>query len=166
VKQQLIISGTGGQGVLFLTRLLARAGLEMGAEVLTSETHGMAMRGGTVISHVKIGRFQSPLVMRGRADTGLFLHEPNLEFHGDFIKKGGSCIVNAKTEGASLTIDATGSAREIGSLVITNLVLLGYAIKNEALFCDASVVEEVIKKVSQPRNLDMNLRGFEKGLHS
>jgi indolepyruvate ferredoxin oxidoreductase beta subunit len=165
VKQQIIVSGTGGQGVLFLTRLLAQAGLEMGAEVLTSETHGMAMRGGTVISHVKVGRFQSPLVMRGRADTGIFLNEANLEFHGDFIKKGGFCIVNGQNQGSSLTIDATGAAREIGSLVITNLVLLGYAIKNEALFCDASVVEEVIKKVSQPRNLDMNLRGFGKGLH-
>lgn len=164
MKQQIIVSGTGGQGVLFLTRLLAQAGLEMGAEVLTAETHGMAMRGGTVISHVKIGRFQSPLVMRGRADTGLFLHEPNLEFHGDFIREGGNCIVNAKPRGKGLAIDAIGVAREIGSLVITNLVLLGFAIQKEALFCDASVMETVIRKVSQPRHLDMNLRGFEKGL--
>lgn len=166
MKQQIIVSGIGGQGVLFVTRLLAQAGLEMGKKVLTSETHGMAMRGGTVISHVKVGSFQSPLVMKGRADTGLFLHEPNLEYHGNFIKKGGFYIVNGENKESPLTIDATGAAREIGSLVITNLVLLGYAIKNEALFCDASAMERVIRQVSQSRNLDTNLRGFEKGLNS
>jgi indolepyruvate ferredoxin oxidoreductase beta subunit len=165
MKQQIIVSGTGGQGVLFLTRLLAQAGLEMGMEVLTSETHGMAMRGGTVISHVKVGRFKSPLVMRGQADTGLFLNESNLAFHGDFIKKDGSCVVNTGSPGQYLSMDATRRAGEIGSLVIANLLLLGYAIKNETLFCDASVMEEVIRKISQSRYLDMNLRGLEAGLH-
>lgn len=82
MKQQLIVSGVGGQGVLFVTRLLGHAGMEEGHNVLTSETHGMAMRGGTVISHVKIGPFMSPLVREGQADTGLFLHQANLVFHG------------------------------------------------------------------------------------
>ncbi len=43
-----------------------------GHDVLTSETHGMAMRGGTVISHVKVGPFQSPLIRYGQADVGTF----------------------------------------------------------------------------------------------
>ncbi len=166
MKQQIIVSGTGGQGVLFLTRVLAQAGLDMGLEVLTSETHGMAMRGGTVISHVKVGPFRSPLVMRGCADTGLILHRGNLEFHGDFIRQDGFCIVNTDRAGSYLHVDALGRAREIGSLVVANLVLLGFAVREGALFCDASVMEGVIREVSQPRNLEMNLRGFERGLQS
>jgi len=49
VKQQVIISGVGGQGVLFVTRLLAEAAINKGLPVFTSETHGMAQRGGTVL---------------------------------------------------------------------------------------------------------------------
>ena len=45
LKQQIIISGVGGQGVLFVTRLLAEAAIQKGMPVVTSETHGMAQRG-------------------------------------------------------------------------------------------------------------------------
>ena len=46
LEQQIIISGVGGQGVLFITRLLAEAAIQKGHSVLTAETHGMAQRGG------------------------------------------------------------------------------------------------------------------------
>ena len=71
MKQQIIVSGTGGQGILFLTRFFAEAAMMMKLQVLTSEIHGMAMRGGTVVSHVKVGPFKSPLVRAGQADAGL-----------------------------------------------------------------------------------------------
>lgn len=164
MRQQIIVSGIGGQGVLFLTRVLAQAGLDMGLEVLTSETHGMAMRGGTVISHVKVGPFRSPLVMRGCADTGLILHRENVALHGDFIKQGGYCVVNTDEPGSYLHVDALAYAREIGSLVVANLVLLGFAVRQGALFCDQPIMEQVISEVSQPRNLEMNLRGFRRGI--
>lgn len=54
--QQVIVSGLGGQGVLFVSRLLAETALDMGYSALLSETHGMAQRGGNVISHLKIWR--------------------------------------------------------------------------------------------------------------
>jgi|GEM_PF-132402 len=54
--QQIIVSGLGGQGVLFVSRLLAETALDMGYSALLSETHGMAQRGGNVISHLKIWR--------------------------------------------------------------------------------------------------------------
>ena len=59
-NQQLIISGVGGQGVLFITRLLAEAAIAGGLPVLSSETHGMAQRGGIVVSHLKVGGFAGP----------------------------------------------------------------------------------------------------------
>jgi len=164
VKQQIIISGKGGQGVLFVTRLLAEAGMEMGLDVLTAETHGMAMRGGTVISHVKIGSFKSPLIRKGLADTGLFLTHSNVAIHAGYLKPDGSCVVNTDRAGAYKAVDATAYAKEIGSLLVTNLVLLGYAVSQGTLFCNEAVMKKVIKEASNPRFADLNLRGFERGL--
>jgi indolepyruvate ferredoxin oxidoreductase beta subunit len=59
VRQQILISGVGGQGVLFITILLAEAAINKGLPVFTSETHGMAQRGGTVVSHLKVGNFSA-----------------------------------------------------------------------------------------------------------
>ena len=64
--------------MLTLTRVLAEAADGAGLEVITSETHGMAQRGGTVISMVKVGPFRGPLIPAGSADVGLFLAEENL----------------------------------------------------------------------------------------
>jgi len=164
VKQQIVVSGRGGQGVLFVTRLLAEAGLEVGADVLTSETHGMAMRGGTVISHIKIGNFRSPLIRKGRADSGLFLTDDNIPIHGAYVRAGGIRIVNTGLQGEYAGIDATACAKELGSLLATNLVLLGFAVRKGALFCDETVMRRVIKQASRPSQIELNLRGFEKGL--
>jgi len=164
VKQQIIISGRGGQGVLFVTRLLAEAGLEMGADVLTSETHGMAMRGGTVVSHVKVGDFKSPLIRKGRADVGLFLTDANIPIHGSFVRPDGRRIVNTGRPGEYAGIDAAACAKELGSLLATNLVLLGFAVQKGALFCGEGVMRTVIEKTSRLQQVDLNLRGFERGL--
>jgi len=164
MKQQLIISGTGGQGILFLTRLLAEVAMHEGYDILTAETHGMAMRGGTVISHVKVGPVKSPAIGRGKADCGLFLTASNLDAHEAFIKPSGKCFVNTCKAGKYLNIDATTLAVDCGSQVVANLVLLGYAVQHEALFCGSKVIEETIKKISLPHHLDLNLQGFKRGL--
>ena len=164
MRQQIVVSGIGGQGVLFVTRILAEAAIEKGLEVLTSETHGMAMRGGSVISHVKVGPFASPLIRAGQADVGLFLHGENLEVHRGFLKPGGGMIVNAAQPGEGERIDATGLARQQGALVVANLVLLGFAVRQGGLFCDASTVESVLKRISPERQLETNLAGFRLGL--
>ena len=160
MKEQIVISGIGGQGVLFVTRVLAEAAIERNLEVLTSETHGMAMRGGTVISHVKVGPFTSPLIRMGQADCGLFLHAGNLEVHRGFLKPEGRIFINAGRNGTAEAIDATRLAREHGSLVIANLVLLGFAVRQGGLFCDAATIEAVLRRISPARQLDLNLEGF------
>jgi indolepyruvate ferredoxin oxidoreductase beta subunit len=165
VRQQIIVSGIGGQGVLFLTRVLAEAVLETGQDVLTSETHGMAMRGGTVVSHIKVGDFRSPLIRRGQADIGLFLHADNWAVHGDYMKPTAGVFINASAPGDHRRIDATGIAKKDGALVVANLVLLGFALTEGSLFCDAAAVEAVIRRISPSRQLDMNLKGLQSGLN-
>lgn len=166
MKQQIIISGTGGQGVLFLTRILAEAAVEKNMDVLTSETHGMAMRGGTVISHIKIGSFRSPLVCMGQGDVGLFLDGSSFDVYRSFIMPGGKLFLNTYiSAGEYYAIDATGIAKEMGSLLIMNLILLGYAVKEGDLFCDREVMERTIRKLSKPDRREMNLKGFEMGFN-
>jgi indolepyruvate ferredoxin oxidoreductase beta subunit len=96
IHQQIVISGAGGQGVLFITRLLAEASILRQLPVFTSETHGMAQRGGTVISHLKIGGFTSPLIRPGQADGLLLLRPENLAVHGAYLKPGGWLVSNRK----------------------------------------------------------------------
>ncbi len=99
MKQQIIVSGLGGQGALTLTRLLAEAAAAQGLPVITSETHGMAQRGGTVISMIKVGPFRGPLIPAGEADRGLFLHPKNLAVHRFYLRKGGAVFVNTRSPG-------------------------------------------------------------------
>ena len=105
-RQQIVISGVGGQGVLFVTRLLAEAAIGCGLPVLTSETHGMAQRGGTVISHFKVGEFYSPLIRSGQADGLIALKSENLATHAVFLKPGGWAVVNA-ADGEKFDIGGT-----------------------------------------------------------
>jgi indolepyruvate ferredoxin oxidoreductase, beta subunit len=160
MKQQIIVSGTGGQGVLFATKILAEAAVEMGLEILTSETHGMAMRGGTVISHIKVGPFKSPLIRTGQADIGLFLHAGNLEVHRGILKPDGLIYINGQMSGDGEAIDATRLASEQGEPVIANLVLLGFAVRQGKFFCDAATIEAVLRRISSAKQLETNLAGF------
>jgi indolepyruvate ferredoxin oxidoreductase beta subunit len=124
----------------------------------------MAMRGGTVISHVKAGPFTSPLIRTGQADIGLFFHAGNLEVHRGFLKSGGLIYMNAAESGGIAAIDATRIAREHGSLVIANLVLLGFAVRQGGLFCDTVTVEAVLKRISPDKQFETNLAGFRLGM--
>jgi indolepyruvate ferredoxin oxidoreductase beta subunit len=160
VRQQILISGVGGQGVLFVTRLMAEAAIARGLPVFTSETHGMAQRGGTVVSHFKAGEFYSPLVRPGQADGLLVLKADNLAQHGAFLKPGGWAVVNAagraglEVDGALFTIDADALARSSGEAKSVNLITLGYALAaaGEAgaaaglLFCRLPEIRRVVEK--------------------
>ena len=134
IMQQLIISGVGGQGVLFVTRLLAEAAINTGLAVFTSETHGMAQRGGTVLSHLKVGGYTSPLIRPAQADGLLVLKAENFNQHGAFLKQGGWVIVNGKIDfeiDHEMTLDAIDAdilAQEIGDSKAVNLIVLGLAL--------------------------------------
>ncbi len=166
MKQQIIVSGIGGQGVLFLTRVIAQVGVNRGIPVLTSETHGMAQRGGTVLSSIKVGDYSSPLIRAGQADIGLLLWEANLEVHKGLLKANGKLLISADKDGEGERIDATGIARAMGNPVLSNLILLGLAVKNQALFCNADECEVAIKQLAPKKFVEQNLEAFQKGLSS
>lgn len=167
MKQQIIISGIGGQGVLFLTRFFAEAAMTLNLEVLTSEVHGMAMRGGTVISHVKVGGFKSPLIRTGQADTGLFLEAANLTVHLPFLKEKANIVVNTADKSLYPSIDALGVARNCClDLAAANLILLGFAFNHQSFFCEADVARHVIRGMSKGAQTEANIAAFEAGFSS
>ncbi len=159
IQQQLIISGVGGQGVLFVTRLLAEAAINSGLSVFTSETHGMAQRGGTVLSHLKVGDFSSPLIRPEQADGLLVLRAENIAVHKNFLKSGGWVIANGDQNSKQATeiplhnIDADSLAQEIGNPKAANLIVLGFALakagkikaKEGKLFCTLTDIKAVLK---------------------
>jgi indolepyruvate ferredoxin oxidoreductase beta subunit len=169
-SQQLIISGVGGQGILFVTRILAEAAIAGGVPVLTSETHGMAQRGGTVISHLKVGDFCSPLVCPGRADGLIALHPGTVAPHRHFLKADGWIVANAPADSQvefTAQVDADTLALELGNPQSVNLIMLGRTLAiPDLLFCTAAEVEEAIriKLSAKPAMLDGALAALRAGL--
>jgi indolepyruvate ferredoxin oxidoreductase beta subunit len=179
VEQQILISGVGGQGVLFITSLLAEAAIKKGLPVFTSETHGMAQRGGTVVSHLKIGDFSSPLIRPFKADGLLVLKDENLAQHGAFLKPGGWAVINSGTEIkteekiAASAIDADRLAQEISNPKSANLVVLGYVLARAgqtskgriSLFCSLTDIKRVLKGKfgSREKLLNASVKALEAG---
>jgi indolepyruvate ferredoxin oxidoreductase beta subunit len=166
VKQRIVISGRGGQGVLTLTRVVAEAAVAAGHEVITTETHGMAQRGGAVLSTVKVGPFHGPLIGPGEAEVGLFLHADNLPVHGHFLRPGGMALVNGNRVSQADAVDADRLATLVGQPRAANLALLGYAVGKGVLFAGPDVFQETIRQVTPPRHLDQNLAAFRAGVEA
>jgi indolepyruvate ferredoxin oxidoreductase beta subunit len=178
-KQQIIISGVGGQGVLFVTRLLAEAAIGKGLAVFTSETHGMAQRGGTVLSHLKVGEFSSPLIRPLQADGLLLLKAENLLPHGGFLKAGGWAVVNGQNDTLpdsgipAAAVDADKLAHKIENPKSVNLVVLGFALARAAknasdpngLFCSFEDIKTVLKVrfAKNKKMLEASLKALRAG---
>jgi len=175
MKQQIIISGVGGQGVLFITDLLAQAAIDKGLPVLTSETHGMAQRGGTVVSHLKVGNFSSPLIRPGRADGLLALKTENVEQYQFFLQSGAWIVVNGSAEIGSqknlsvFTVNGDVLSQQIRNPRAVNLIVLGFALAAEQkeLFCSLEEIKNVLaKRLSKNKDmLDTSLQAVEAGFH-
>jgi indolepyruvate ferredoxin oxidoreductase beta subunit len=155
-RQQIVISGVGGQGVLFVTRLLAEAAIRKGFPVFTSETHGMAQRGGTVVSHLKVGEFPSPLIRPRCADGLVALKPEGVALHGDMLSPEGWIVENGPSGDPAgpgntvLFMDAEATAAGIGNPRAVNLVLLGYTMAcaeagSVRLFCTMKDIAQSLR---------------------
>ena len=164
MKQQIVVSGIGGQGVLFLTRVIAQVAVDRGIPVLTSESHGMAQRGGTVLSTLKVGDFAAPLIRTGLADVALLLWDANLAVHRSLLKNGGALLVNSARDGEGQRVDGSGIAREMGNAVLSNLVVLGLAVNKNALFCSEEQCIAAIRKLAPAKFVEQNLQAFDTGM--
>ncbi len=163
---QIVICGLGGQGILFLSRVLATAAIEQGDEVLAAETHGMSQRGGAVEAHLKLGSFQSSLVRHGSADTVLVLDPSRVDAALPYLRPDGACFANAPgdTPGAS-TVDAAGPARASDLARGENLVLLGFAAGSAPeRFPPFAALSAALARLSPAAYVQANQSSLEVGL--
>jgi indolepyruvate ferredoxin oxidoreductase beta subunit len=159
---QMVIAGLGGHGIIFMTRVLVEGLYRSGHPVISTETHGMAMRGGSVISQVKIGDHQSPLIRYGEADILLGTSPVEAQRNLPFLKKGGTVIVDANGQGGHC-VDASGIAHRLGNPRGGNLVLLGFALARLGPPISAQPFLEAIKDLSPQKFLSGNVRAFKAG---
>jgi indolepyruvate ferredoxin oxidoreductase beta subunit len=159
---QMVVVGLGGEGIIFMTRVLAEGFYRSGHSVISTETHGMAMRGGSVISQVKIGNYQSPLIRYGEADMLLGTSDVEAQRNIPFLKDGGTVIMNTKGKGNDC-VDATGIAHKLGNPRGGNLVLLGYALAHLAPTISLEPFLAVTRELSPERFLSGNVRALQEG---
>ncbi len=91
----VLFAGVGGQGIILASDLLAEAALAAGLEAKKSEVHGMAQRGGSVVSHVRFGpRVWSPLIPEGEADFLVAFEEMEALRYLSLMRPGGMALIN------------------------------------------------------------------------
>lgn len=181
---QIIISGVGGQGVLLLTRIFSEMALKEGYPMIGSEDHGMSQRGGSVITHLKIGDFDSPLVKRGNADILLSLEKNEAYKTLHYLKPssngqdGGLCFINApdpeymnlrikeylKEKGIETYIfGADQLARDMGSVQSVNIAMIGFASSHPRFPFSHEKLGGAIERVTPQRFREVSLKIFDKG---
>jgi len=178
----IVIAGTGGQGLITLTQIIAEAALIEGLDVKTSELHGLSQRGGSVETHIRFGKkVFSPLVSLGSADLILgleileglralpyanqettflinkfFLFFPGIPTEKEIIKKLKKITRNLKLIPASEICQ-----RELGKEVVSGIYLLGYAVHKNLIPLKPESILKAIKKTVSEKYLDLNQKAFE-----
>lgn len=183
----ILITGVGGQGTVLSSRLLAAAALDQGYFVRTSETIGMAQRGGSVTSHVRIGsKHRAPLIPLGGADLIIGFEPSETVRNLPLLKKDGKCLVNTKEiKPASnsaydikaifaylenqvpqtVFVDAYSLARQTGSMKVLNVLLLGVAFAENLIpLNEAAFLTTMLKNVP-PKFAQINQQAFGLGLN-
>lgn len=181
----IIICGVGGQGILLSSDILCFAAFAEGYDVKKSEIHGMAQRGGSVITNVRFGRkVYSPLIEDGTADFILAYEKLEAMRYAHRLKKGGVFVVNdlaippmtvlvgeaqypdhieesLRAYGAAHLIQASEIARGLGNIRAANVALLG-GLANFLGFKSESWHTAIRQNVKE-KFVDLNISAFEKG---
>ena len=186
---RIFLTGVGGQGTLLASRLLGEAALAAGLSPLVSETPGMAQRGGVVISTVVLGQWQSPIISPGEADVLLGFEMLETFRALDRCHKGSLVIANTSTivpysvstgqsrypeaerllglmagqVGRLLAFDAGALARQAGTQLAVNMVILGALAASGSLPFSGEDLRETVRKLTNPKFLDANLAAFQMG---
>ena len=184
MAKNIIICGVGGQGTVLAAKVLSQAAIANGERVLSAETIGMAQRGGSVVSHVRIGDAYSPLVPQGQADLLIAFEAAEAVRNISYLKQGGTVIVNKKVvqpvtaslsgkafdenemisylqkvAGNVVAVDTDEACRELGSSKVVNMVLLGAA--SRAGLIDGDELKAAIKQLVKPEFYELNVSAVE-----
>ena len=186
-NENIILCGIGGQGTILASKLLAAAAMKRGMAVKTAETIGMAQRGGSVFSHIRLGDgVYAPLIAPGQADLIIAFEPAEAVRHLPMLKEGGRVVTSirpifptstligqsqypveeimdylkAHVEHLTL-VDSEKAAEDLGSARVLNVVLLGAAIRSGALTLNEEDILEAIHERVAPRFHELNEKALQ-----
>lgn len=186
---QIYIIGVGGQGTIKTATIIGEAAMAQGLNVVMSEVHGMAQRGGTVVTELKIGKDLSPLNEKYSADLLLAFEPSELLRAINVIGKNTNIIASCsaiipftvslgiskypdinqiierlgkKVNNLHL-IDAERIAKEAGNIITANIVILGAALATPQFPVKKDLIIESLKQNLPARSIDMNIKALEMG---
>ena len=181
----ILIVGIGGQGTILASNVLGEACLIEGRHVKGAETHGMAQRGGSVESHIRIDGEFGPLIAPGQADLLISFDLLEALRYSHYLKPSGKMVVNrhlvlptsvytqklvAPSEEEIITalkkyelclLDADKIATDAGSPLSQNVVMLGAASKWMPL--KPAALLESVRKLVPKKTVEINTKAFEMG---
>ena len=184
----MLVTGVGGQGVVLASDIFGEAALAAGYDVKKTDTLGMAQRGGSVISHVRIApRVWSPLIKEGEVDVLLALERLEAARWSHYLRPGGIAIINnheqppqsvslgkerypSREEIADILkrrtdsvyfMDGTRRARELGNVRTLNIFMLGCL----SLFTQlkVNIWKDSISRYLPANIREVNITAFQKG---
>lgn len=183
--KNIMIVGVGGQGTLLTSRIIGKTAIAKGFDVKMSEVHGMAQRGGSVVTFVRFGeKVDEPVVEKGKADVLIAFEQLEALRYSSYVKNDGVIVVNdCKIEPITVvtgaekypdgiienlkknyrvySIAANKTAEKIGNPKIVNSVVLGAA----ARFFDFSEEDwiNVLSSTVPPKTVEINIEAFKSG---
>lgn len=183
--KNIMIVGVGGQGTLLTSRILGGITRKAGFDVKISEVHGMAQRGGSVVTYVRYGdRVAEPIVEEGQADVLIAFERLEALRYAHFLKKDGVMIVNdlrmdpmpvsigaaqypehiiehLKEKYNVISLDAQAIAKELGNARVFNTIIIGVAAKRMDFAKEdwLKVIEETVPQ----KTIEINTKAFEAG---
>lgn len=184
-SKNIMIVGVGGQGTLLTSRILGKLAVGAGYDVKLSEVHGMAQRGGSVVTFVRYGeQVAEPIVEEGQADVLIAFEKLEALRYLHFLKKDGVVVVNnwridpitvvtgaasypdgilerLKQERKTIVVEAMAEAKRLGTPKVFNVVVLGAAARHMTFSRElwTSVIEETVP----PKTIEINRAAFEAG---
>lgn len=174
MKEEIIIAGFGGQGVLSMGKILAYSGLMENKEVSWMPAYGPEQRGGTANVTVIVSdkRISSPIL--SQYDTAIILNQPSLEKFESKVKPGGVLMYDGygitnpptRTDIQIYRIDAMDAAAEMGNAKAFNMIVLGGLLKLHPIVSIESVVKALRKTLPERHHhlIPMNEEAIRKGM--
>ena len=177
--------GVGGQGTLLTSRILGKLATGAGYDVKLSEVHGMAQRGGSVVTFVRYGeKVSEPIVEEGQADVLIAFERLEALRYLHFLKKDGVVIVNdwridpitvvtgvasypenvldtLKEMRKTIVVEATAEAKKLGAPKAFNIIVLGAAARHMGF--EKQDWLSVIETTVPPKTIEVNKQAFEIG---
>lgn len=172
----ILLSGLGGQGILFISKVLAEAAIRQGYLVRGAETHGMAQRGGSVVGHLRIGDVSSSLIRQGTAHCLLSLDEIEAYRNINFLAPKGVLCVNTKNrefpipqiseflkekEIKAYGLDCLEIALKQDLPQSTNIAVVGFFVAMGISPISYAYVKQVVEELGKGSTKEKNLKILE-----